>query len=225
MIVTKSVQLATGTVRVDEEKDGQGMFEGYAATYGNIDRDDDIMVKGSLKADNPAKVKMLWDHTRSEIIGKWDMFKSDDRGLYVKGALNMGVQRGREAYHLMKQGALTDMSIGFKTKNSEKASMTVDGQTRTVRKITDTELFEISLVAIPANPKANITAVKSYGGSLPTIREFEEALRDAGYSDKQAKTIISKGFRALVNEPDDNHQDGDESTAMAALLRAAISGV
>jgi HK97 family phage prohead protease len=40
--------------------------------------------------------------------------EEDQNGLYVKGQLAMGTQKGREVYELMKMGALDAMSIGFK---------------------------------------------------------------------------------------------------------------
>ncbi len=35
-----------------------------------------------------------------------------------------------------------------------------------------------------------------------TVREFEEALRALGYSNRQAKAIAREGFRPAVPEPD-----------------------
>ena len=60
------------------------------------------------------------------------------------------------------------------------------------------DLFEISLVTFPANPKARIGSVKS-GLSE---REAERALRDAGFSRSEAKAIIADGFNAATGQRD-----------------------
>ena len=76
----------------------------------------------------------------------------------------------QEAIALMKAGALDSMSIGYRTVESEK------GLTPNSRKLTRLELHEISLVTFPMLPEAVVTDIKS----IKTIREFENALRDAG---------------------------------------------
>lgn len=148
---------------VSEPGDGEsiGKFEGYASTFGNADRVDDIIVKGAFAntlkdhQDRNRQIRMLSQHDRHNLIGGFpsqDAFE-DDRGLFVKGNVNLDTQRGREAFSLMKQGVLEDMSIGFIIRDSEMN----DG----MQFIKEAELFEISLVTEPANPEAQITAIKA----------------------------------------------------------------
>lgn len=71
------------------------------------------------------------------------------------------------------------------------------------------ELYEWSIVTVPCNPKAVAIGVKSMNqDELPTtIREYEDFLRDVGFSRKQAVALASKGFNALrdavIDEPID----------------------
>lgn len=60
------------------------------------------------------------------------------------------------------------------------------------------DLFEWSIVPVPMNPYASATDVKSAGdlSTVTTERQFEEFLREAGYSRSQAVAIASKGFKA-----------------------------
>lgn len=148
-------------VNEPEEGENIGTFEGYASTFGNADRVDDIIVKGAfvdtLKShqDRNRQIRMLSQHDRHNLIGGFpsqDAFE-DERGLFVKGNINLDTQRGRENFALMKQGVLEDMSIGFIIRDSEMN----DG----MQFIKEVELFEISLVTEPANPEAQITAIKA----------------------------------------------------------------
>lgn len=172
-----------------------GSFEGYGAIFGNIDRDGDIVSKGafadSLKARLPA---LLWQHNPKEPIGRFDVVREDEKGLFVKGRLSQS-GKGREAYELLKMGALNGLSIGFVTKEAQR------DRGKGTRTITRADLMEVSLVTFPANELARIETVKQQGPAgtaeeLNTPRAFERMLRSAGFSRSRAKAITSKGFAA-----------------------------
>jgi len=62
-------------------------------------------------------------------------------------------------------------------------------------------------------PDAKVTAVKS----IKTIREFEKALRDAGFSQNEAKAIAAEGFKGLAAHRDDVKAEPDTGS-LAALI-------
>jgi len=178
---------------IKKEPDADGVFEGYASTFGNIDNGMDIVARGAFqKSLGNRKVRMLWQHDMTQPIGVWDSIEETERGLYVKGRISKEVQKGREAMALMRKGALDSMSIGFVTKQ---ASQEGNGS---VRRLDEVDLYEISLVTFPMNEKATVTDVKS----LTTEREFERFLRDAGYSRKEATAIALHGFKGLTDTRD-----------------------
>jgi len=159
----------------DEEK-GSGEFEGYGSIFGNTDLGNDVIQKGAFKRSlrkRPAnKVKLLYQHKTDMPIGVFDEIREDDKGLYVKGRLALQTQAGREAYELMKMGALDGLSIGFKVDPKG-----YNYERRTKRRVIDeVDLMEVSLVTFPMNPKAYVRSVK---GQDITIREWENGLRDA----------------------------------------------
>ena len=178
---------------IKKELDADGVFEGYASTFGNIDNGMDIVARGAFqKSLGNRKVRMLWQHDLTQPIGVWDSIEETERGLYVKGRISKEVQKGREAMALMRMGALDSMSIGVVTKQ---ASQEGNGS---VRRLDEVDLYEISLVTFPMNEKATVTDVKS----LTTEREFERFLRDAGYSRKEATAIALHGFKGLTDTRD-----------------------
>ena len=216
---------------LEVKADGEpGSFEGYGAIFGNTDRDGDVVARGafadSLKARLPA---LLWQHNAKEPIGRFDEVREDDKGLYVKGRLSMS-GRGREAYELLKMGALDGLSIGFVTREANREAKSG------VRTITRAELMEVSLVTFPANELARVQNVKSEHRQaiepIEDIRSFERMLRDNGFSRSRAKAITAKGFRlsglavdetkeigVLVDKLQTRQRQLEEKAALAARLR------
>lgn len=181
-----------------------GTFEGYASVFGNVDSWGDVVDKGAFKRSLSAhrkagtSPKMLWQHNSDEPIGVYPDLKEDDYGLFVKGAFVLEVQRAREAYALLKANALDGLSIGYIPKKWK-----IDNDTG-IRTLTEIELWEVSPVTFPANDLARVSDVKA-SDRISTVREFEEFLRKAGFSDARAKAIAVAGFKA--NAPD-NDRDG-----------------
>lgn len=178
---------------------GEGTFTGYGSVFGNVDSYQDIVAPGafaeSIKsyANNNQKLPILWQHSAQSPIGVFTGMKEDDHGLLLEGRINLEVQQGREAYALLKQGAITGLSIGYRTKNYE-----VDKE-REVVILKQIDLYEVSLVTFPANDQARVSRVKS--DEILTIRDLEKSLRDAGYSRGEALRISSR-FQAKSDPSD-----------------------
>lgn len=168
----------------------QGVIEGYGAVFGTVDSYNDVVAKGAFDASLAESAKsgiqpaMLWQHDPGEPIGVWTSLKEDAKGLLVKGQL-ADTQRGRDALTLLKMGALTGLSIGYST-----VSYQYDEKTD-IRTLTEVKLWEVSPVTFPANSDARVSRVKSADLS---VNEFEEILRDVGFSRQEAKRIAASGF-------------------------------
>ena len=132
-------------------------------------------------------------------VGVYTDLKEDDFGLKTTGNL-APTPRGNEIHTLMKmqpRPAISGLSIGFYIRDFEYGSKN-DPHSRLLKRI---DLVEISIVTFPANGKARISDVKSVRDM--TDHEFEQTLRDVlGLSQKEAKTVISRGFRALRTDVD-----------------------
>lgn len=175
------------------------LIEGWASTFGNVDSQKDIVLPGAFIKSiqgRAAKVKMLWQHKQDLPVGIWTEMKETAQGLYVKGQI-LDTTLGNDVYKLLKAGAIDRMSIGYSPKNYD-----IDRKTG-VRSLKEVELFEVSLVTFPANDAATITNVKS---RPQTIREFEERLREGGFSHEEATTIALKGFKALERQGEPDHE-------------------
>lgn len=194
-----------------------GTFEGYASTFNNIDSGFDVVMPGaftkSLDERPASKIKMLWQHDSTQPIGVWKTAIQDSRGLFVKGKILKDVQKGAEAYALMKEGVIDSMSIGYKTLESDYIKSGV-------RQLKELGLMEISLVTFPMNEQATVTGLKDFDP-----REMEANLRDAGLSRSdavKAVAIFRKKQRDAAGtyaiDPRDAGQ-ADGSAELAALMQ------
>jgi HK97 family phage prohead protease len=197
-----------------------GTVEGYGSVFGVKDSYADVVAAGafteSLKAHKKAGTMpaMLWQHNGDEPIGVWDEMVEDAKGLKIKGRMALDTVRGREAYALLKMGALNGLSIGFLTKQSD-----FDRETN-VRTVTEVDLWEVSLVTFPANPKARTTVVKAADvAGITTIRQAEKALRDAGFSDDGAKRFIAWFKAWAIEEREAREAEALVNEAAARLTR------
>ena len=108
-----------GAHESDEDEGTFGFFEGFAATFGNIDLVNDRLepkaFANTLKEDGP-QFKLLWQHDTFSPIGSIVEAKETDKGLEIKGRINLGTSQGKDAFALLKAGDIDRMSIGFSIK-------------------------------------------------------------------------------------------------------------
>jgi uncharacterized protein len=138
---------------------GSGVFEGFASLFGKRDQQGDVVARGAftdtLRSKGPENIRMLFQHSPAEPVGSWIDIQERYRGLWVRGRLNLKVQRGRELLALLESGGLDGLSIGFKTIRARN-----DRATGT-RQLLAIELWEISLVTFPMLDGARVSTVKS----------------------------------------------------------------
>lgn len=194
----------------------EGVFSGYASVFGGIDSYGDEIAPGaytkSLRAHKAAGTTplMLWSHDPSQPIGKWVSLEEDARGLKVAGRLTLGVRAAREALALLKAGAVSGLSIGYRV---PPGGAVVEQRRRLLKEI---DLVEVSLVALPADGSARVTDVKSIGSRV----DFEKFLKSAGFPNRAASKLASGGWPALVEDPaPDNNEAAD---VLAKRIDAAM---
>lgn len=174
-----------------KEINNDGTFEGYGSVFNVVDHSKDVVIPGAFEKslENWKSRKMmppiLWQHDSRNPIGVYEKMEEDSVGLFVQGRLLVGeVNQAKEAHALMKAGALSGLSIGYRTIVDE-----FDRETG-INTLKELELWEVSPVTFPDNDFARITDVKS----IITERDFENFLRESGFSRSEAVRIASTGF-------------------------------
>lgn len=164
-----------------------GTFTGYASTFGYpADSHGDIVRQGAFAGalaahrKNDSRVAMLWAHDHSEVVGKWLALEEDSYGLLATGQIITATKRGTEALALLEADCL-GLSIGFVAGKTE-----VKNGIREIIEVA--RLGEISLVACPANSRAKIQKPE-------TVRAFQKAMQSMGFTNTEARNIVTRGFR------------------------------
>lgn len=201
-----------------KELSEDGGIAGYGSVFGNRDHGGDIVVAGAFAkslaehAERGTSIKMFWQHDQTQPIGRWTEAREDGKGLYVAGRLNMGVQRGREAHALLKAADIDGLSIGYQSVETETDKAAGALLLKEVR------IHEVSVVSMPMNAEARVDAVKAAleEGVLPSLKDFEKFLREAGFSKTQAVAIASHGLSKLLR----SDSEGDAASRAKEFLMA-----
>jgi len=149
-------------------------LEGYASVFGVVDLGQDIVHPGAFAktlAERGNKLRFLWQHNPAEPIGKILEAREDERGLYIK-AIVSDTARGRDALALLRDGAISGLSIGY---DAIQPDYSKDANGNTVRNLRQIRLWEASLVTMAMNEEANVTALKEAAPLPPPVAAEAEA--------------------------------------------------
>ena len=149
---------------VQEADDGSVNIKGYASTN-DTDRAGDVIKKeawekGGLDnfGNNPI---ILFNHDYNKPIGRATSLETDEKGLKITANLS---KSAGDVTNLVKEGILRAFSVGFRVKDADYME-SGDGYL-----IKDAELFEVSVVSVPANQAATFSVAKSFD----TQEEYSE---------------------------------------------------
>lgn len=144
----------------------RGTFEATVAVFGNVDRGGDRILPGAFKdtlqkwqtSGDPIPVILShqWDNPMAH-IGVVDEAKETDRGLWVKGTLDVADNDvARQVHRLMARRSLKEFSFGYSVpKGGEKRAK--DG----ANELSLIDLAEVGPTLKGMNPATELHAVKS----------------------------------------------------------------
>jgi HK97 family phage prohead protease len=135
-------------------------LEGHAAVFGNVDLVGDRIIGGAFRktlSERGSKVGLLWQHDIHEPIGRPVELREDERGLFIKAVIS-DTRRGQDALALLRDNAIKGLSIGYDSLPGGTEFVTENG--KSIRLLKEVRLWEISLVTMPANEEAGVTALK-----------------------------------------------------------------
>ena len=148
-----------------EDDDGSIKISGLASTNA-LDRTGDVINHDAwTKTNGLENFKqnpiILFNHDYNKPIGRATSMEVSDKGLEVGAKIS---KSAGEIKDLIKDGVLGAFSVGFRVKDADYNDET-DGY-----KIKDAELFEVSVVSVPANQTAMFSIAKSFDSQ----EEYEE---------------------------------------------------
>ena len=128
---------------------------GYASLFDARDLGGDIVRRGAFAASllqlPSGALPMLFGHETQTPIGVWRRMYEDRKGLFVIGEIFLGTPQADRIARLVKSGALSGLSIGYKP-----VRKCTNGAGRELFEI---DLWEVSIVAFPMLRGARITQI------------------------------------------------------------------
>lgn len=185
-----------------------GMVRAYASTF---DRDPDsygdIVAKGAFartldewaaKGDG-IHIPLLYGHKTDDPmynIGRVSKAYEDERGLYIEAEFDAENEKAQYVRKLVKEGRLYQLSFAYDIR--DEAPVELDGGIK-ANELRDLDLFEVSLVQIPANQHAEVVEVK----------ECAEHVKYGRRNSKSDESRIRQAIELLQSVLDDE-QEQDE---------------
>lgn len=173
--------------------EGGGSITAYASTFDREpDSYGDVVAKGAFSkslARHEAEgdpILFLWGHDTQDPfsnIGRVTSAVEDERGLLVTAEFDPDSERAQYVRKLVSEGRVTKLSFAYDV--LDEAPVELEGGTK-ANELRELELYEVSLVAIPANRHAEVVESKrrKYGrrqskADADTLRAVRAGLQDA----------------------------------------------
>ena len=141
-----------------------GTISGYFATFDHDHGDSygDVIKKGAFAGTITRRKKtghpfpLCFNHDFSVIIGRVTDIGEDNKGAYFTAEF-FPTEKAQEIRNIVKSGVLWQFSFAYDTLDAGKIKA---GDGSEVNELRELELYEISIVMVPANPRATITDIK-----------------------------------------------------------------
>ena len=212
--------------------DDKRIVKGYVSVFENVDSDKDRLMKGAFKRtlkewgpEGMNRIKLVSQHNMRVPVGPIMKLYEDEKGLYMEA--KFGTHRdGEDHYRMVKEGTLTEFSIGFVGYNKE--DNTYGG-----RDFKAVDLYEVSLVTMAANDQAVVSSVKSVEDELSDLDGIIKLASKLGDSEEthkiknialNLKAEAKKAHEAaIVKENDLSNEAIEEAKRNEELLKIAKS--
>jgi len=187
-----------------EDEDGSIKISGLASTNA-LDRTGDVINHDAwTKSNGLENFKqnpiILFNHDYNKPIGRATSMEVSEQGLEVGAKIS---KSAGEIKDLIKDGVLGAFSVGFRVKDADYNDET-DGY-----KIKDAELFEVSVVSVPANQTAMFSIAKSFDSQ----EEYEE-FKKTFISNNMATSTDTVNI-GEVDTPQDEVKTSNQETNMS----------
>lgn len=144
--------------------------EGYANVFNVVDAYQSMFVRGSFQPsleERQGRIRFLRGHFPDDVLGVIEELREDEKGLFFRARFS-NTQLGNDTLTLVKDGALDEVSIGFRT---IKQRFDPDMEVLVKEKV---ELWEVSLVTFAANSLARVEAVRSVYEHMSQLAQTDE---------------------------------------------------
>src|SRR3990167_3558842 len=202
----------------------------FVASHESDDRMGDIIRQDGWKLDNFKKNPlMLWSHNAFQPpIGKWSNVRVDAKALLATASFDADDEFSALIEGKVRRGFLNAVSVGFRpiTFEYRPEKEGQGGMFRPAADFKEQELLEISIVAIPAHPKALRKALEYAIDGKPEAKHWL-FLPGANYGTFEAKAVEPESAKAVEPAPAKTitvflDGDADVKRTASAISRAVL---
>ncbi|MBR2999594.1 MAG: HK97 family phage prohead protease [Oscillospiraceae bacterium] len=190
----------------DTEKDS-GTISGYFSTYDRIpDSYGDVIAPGAFTDTIKAREEsghpfpLCWNHDLDQIIGKVDSIEDTEKGPLMTASF-FDTPLAQEKREIVKSGVVYQFSFAYDVQGWERPTAEEE-KAGIMNVLTKLDLFEVSIVPIPANQNAVMTEIKA---GRRNSKKDEDAI-------KQAIALLQGVLDA--DDPDDGEDEAKANTAV-----------
>ena len=202
---------------IKSEKD-TGSISGYFSTYDRIpDSYGDVIAPGAFTDTIKAREEsghpfpLCWNHDLDQIIGKVDSIEDTEKGPLMTASF-FDTPLAQEKREIVKSGVVYQFSFAYDVKEAGMVTLEDGTKANELRKL---DLFEVSIVPIPANQNAVMTEIKSEEPEIKAGRR--NSAKDADVINQ----IINLAKSLLDSEEEPDGEDEPEVNAAAEEQKAS----
>lgn len=184
-----------------------GTISGYFSTYDRIpDSYGDVIAPGAFTETIKAREEsghpfpLCWNHDLDQIIGKVDSIEDTEKGPLMTASF-FDTPLAQEKREIVKSGVVYQFSFAYDVKDAAQVTLEDGTKANELRQI---DLFEVSIVPIPANPRAEVTSIKSEEPEVKAGRRNSKKDADAL---KEAISLIQGVLGEFDEELTDEGED------------------
>lgn len=168
----------------------EGIVTGYAASFGTLDADNDIIMPGAftktISEQGPTskqpRIKHLLNHNTSQPIGKPIILTEDSKGLFYESKIGTN-SVAADFLKMVDSGLITEHSIGFNPVRKTITNPDADWREQSTQ-IHEVKLYEFSsLTAWGANQYTPLIGVKSLKTVEDRIANLIKAIDGGTFTD------------------------------------------
>ena len=201
----------TFSAKVDEET---GMIAGFFSTYDKTpDSYGDIIEPGAFtktlekRKESGHPFPLCFNHDFDKVIGAVDSVEDTEKGPYIEAHF-LDTALAQDVRKMLQSGAIYQFSFAYDVLKA-RAPYEDEAKAGVMNVLEELEVFEISVVTVPANQNAVVTEVKATEPETKSGRRNSKADEDVITSTiGQLETCIN-ALKSLIEdgEPEDKPED------------------
>ncbi len=217
-----------------EEKDG-GAVRAYASTFDRVpDSVGDVVAPGAFDKtienwkSSGKPIPLLWGHDTDDPfsnIGAAVDYGTDERGLWFDAEFDADNEKAQYVRKLVKEGRVFQCSFAYAVKDAAPVELESGVKANELREL---DLFEISIVQIPANQNATVEEVKAAepetkSGRRNSAKDADELRKVASAANQILEVVNGLLADDKADTTDEaNEGEADEKSAEGASSQAAF---